>query len=439
MPTAACTMMSVSSYACVYLSDGRPICSFRNRVDQLFFILFTRGDWIELKGPEAERLAAWKRHPDEHGQVRVAGFQTRVGVLRDRLDVLGVPPWSVAADLERLAAERMEFLVDFRQSQPTIPDIDDEDAQEVAYLTGLTWDRWLEDLRAGLATGQRVECWGQREPFRSASWLMSLWEDCDSRYQLSAVLEALPSDEQITLDLCGLLEGGWLEPSVDPWDHAGELVAYTSQGGLAPIVLTEGRFDVEVLTAALVLRRPHLVGYLKLPDFAQRNEGGAAALRQTVRAFAAAGIPNRVVALFDNDTAARDVVRAVDTSALPANLVVTRLPDFDLARAYPTVGPQGEHVMDVNGLAGSIEMYLGSDVLTVDGELQPVAWGGYVSRLSAYQGEISDKDRVQERFRMKVAAAKLRPEVMVKQDWSGLDLVLDHLVDLVRHTTLPRP
>ena len=95
--------------------------------------------------------------------------------------------------------------------------------------------------------------------------------------------------------------------------------------------------------------------------------------------------------------------------------------------------------MNVNGLAGSIEMYLGSDVLTVDGELQPVVWGGYVSRLRAYQGEISDKDRVQERFRNKVAAAKVRPEVMIDQDWSGLDLVLDHLVDLVRQTTLPGP
>ncbi len=95
--------------------------------------------------------------------------------------------------------------------------------------------------------------------------------------------------------------------------------------------------------------------------------------------------------------------------------------------------------MDVNGLAGSIEMYLGTDVLTVDGRLQPVVWGGYVSRLGAYQGEISDKDRVQERFREKVAAAKLRPEAMLDQDWSGLDLVLDHLVDLVRRMTLPGP
>ena len=423
----------------MYLSDGRPICSFRNGVDQLFFILFTREDWIELEGPEATRVAPWKQGAYEDDEVRVTGFRTRVGALRDRLDLLGVPGWSVALELERLAAERIELLVMFRQRYPTVPDLDGEGAKEVAYLTGLTWDRWLEDLQRGLGTGQRVERWGRREPVGSASWLMSLWDDHDTRYQLRAVLASLPPDEEITLDLDDLLEGGWLEPSVDPRDHARELVAYTSQGGLAPIVLTEGRFDVEVLTAALVLRRPHLIGYLKLPDFTQKNEGGAAALRQTVRALASAGIPNRVVALFDNDTAARDVIHAVDTSALPANLVITRLPELDLASAYPTVGPQGEHVMDVNGMAGSIEMYLGSDVLTVGGELQPVVWGGYVSRQRVYQGEISNKDSVQERFREKVAAARLRPEVMADQDWSGLDLVLDHIVNLVRHITLPEP
>lgn len=429
----------MSSYASVYLSDGRPVCSFRNGVDQLFFILFTREDWIELEGPEALRLAGWKRGPHQDDDVHVTGFRTSAGALRDRLDLLGVPGWSVAVELERLAAERLEFLVDFRQSHASIPDLDGEDDQEVAYLTGLTWDRWLEDLRRGLGDGQKVERWGRREPFGSASWLMSLWDDHDTRYQLRAVLEALSHDEEITLDLDDLLEGGWLEPSVDPREHARELVAYTSQGGLAPIVLTEGRFDAEVLSAALALRRPHLIGYLKLPDFAQKNEGGAAALRQTVRALAAAGIPNRVVALFDNDTAARDVIHGLDSAALPANLVVTRLPEIDLASAYPTVGPQGEHVMDVNGLAGSIEMYLGSDVLTVGEELQPVVWGGYISRLRAYQGEISDKDRVQARFREKVAAARLSPDVMDDQDWSGLDLVLDHVVDLVRHITLPGP
>jgi hypothetical protein len=240
----------------------------------------------------------------------------------------------------------------------------------------------------------------------------------------------------LTLDLADLADGGWIDTSVDPRDEANALVAYTSQGGLLPIVLTEGRYDVEVLSASLRLRRPHLAEYIKFPDFSMRNEGGAAALRQTVLAFASAGIPNRVVALFDNDTAARDVMRSVSSDDLPPNIRITRLPDLSLARNYPTVGPQGEHIMDVNGLATSIELFLGSDVLADGDSLRPVIWGGYVQSMRAYQGEVSEKNIIHERFEQKVRQAGQMPEEMENQDWSGLDLVLDHLMDEIRDVVL---
>ncbi|MCP4308718.1 MAG: hypothetical protein GY788_28360 [bacterium] len=426
----------MSSYACVYLSDGRPVCWFRNGVDQLFFILFTRDDWIELVGSEAWLLVKENYGDVEEDEAQVTGFRTTVGVLCDRLDVLGVPGSAVASEMEALAMDRAELLegMSLRMADD---DFQRQRQDEISFLKGITWERWLLDVKVGLRAGLPITRVGARGDVGSPSYLTGLWEDHDVRYQLRAILEALPRDEMITLDLDDLLEGGWLDPSVDPRDHANALVAYTSQGGLPPIVLTEGRFDVEVLSAALRLRRPHLVGYVTFPDFSYKNEGGAAALRQTVRAFAAAGVPNRVVALFDNDTAARDVLYSFPTSDLPAGLIVTRLPELEMAKRYPTVGPQGTNVMDVNGLATSIEMYLGADVLTQDdGVLRSVIWGGYVKRLGAYQGEVSEKDEVHRRFRQKVAEATASPAAMVRQDWEGLDLVLDHILAVIRDTTL---
>lgn len=423
----------MSSYATVYLSDGRSICSFRNGVDQLFFILFTRDDWIELEGSDAWVLVRDQYEVTED-EAHLAGFRTTVGVLRDRLDVLGVPTAVLASEFRRLVAERLDQLGRFGDGRSLPREFEEEVQKEIDYLAEETWDGWITALRSGLMAGLAVVRHGRREPLGTPSWLMSIWDDHDPRYQLRAVLEALPADAEITLDLADLLDGGWLDSTVDPRDHANELVSYASQGGLPPIVLTEGRFDAEVLSAALRLRRPHLVGYLRFPDFSHRPEGGAASLRQTVRAFAAAGIPNRVLALFDNDTAARDVLESFDVAMLPANLQVATLPALDLAAHYPTVGAQGEHRMDVNGLAASIEMYLGEDVLTHNGELRPVVWGGYFKRLGSYQGEILDKSEVQEAFRAKVATASSRPESMRTQDWSGLDAVLDHLLELVRAT-----
>ena len=72
-----------------------------------------------------------------------------------------------------------------------------------------------------------------------------------------------------------------------------------------------------------------------------------------------------------------------------------RLPDLEILRDYPTLGPAGESRMDVNGLAASIELYLGRDVLTnpVAGHLVCVQWKGYVAGVRKYQGEILDKRR----------------------------------------------
>jgi len=96
-------------------------------------------------------------------------------------------------------------------------------------------------------------------------------------------------------------------------------------------------------------------------------------LANIVRAFAGAGILNRMIALFDNDTAAEAAIASLAHIDLPANLIIRQLPAIDVARSYPTLGPSGMTRMDVNGLAGSIELYLGTDVLRDEGgNLKPV-------------------------------------------------------------------
>ena len=393
----------MSSYATAYLSDGRPVCSFGDGVDGLFFIIFTRDDWIELEGDAAYDLT---RHND---------------------------PDTVARELERLAADRIELLDRF--AARFVDDSGETEAarqRELVALKALDWPTWVAQLRSGLQAGQVVARFGAEDEPGSASWLMSLWDGHDPRYRLRALLEALPGDEQITLDLDDLIEGGWLDPSVDPRSVANDFVAYASRGGLLPIVLAEGSFDVEVLTSALRVRRPHLADFIRFPDFGFRPEGGAAALRQTVRAFASAGIPNRVVALFDNDSAARDVVRSLDVESLPPNLVVRHLPFLPLAADYPTLGPQGEHHMDVNGLAASIELFLGTDVLIKNGALRPIEWRGYLRGVGAYQGEVAEKSAIQDAFRAKVKLAERNAGAVGGQDWSGIDLVLDLIVESIR-------
>ena len=81
--------------------------------------------------------------------------------------------------------------------------------------------------------------------------------------------------------------------------------------------------------------------------------------------------------------------------------------------------------MNVNGMAGSIELYLGQDVL-IDrkGELSPVQWTGYDRKIRAYQGETIDKKKIQKAFFRKLALCEDHPEKIERYDWDGIRAIL---------------
>src|SRR6185312_3545790 len=97
---------------------------------------------------------------------------------------------------------------------------------------------------------------------------------------------------------------------------------------------------------------PHLADYFTFMDFeGARVAGGSGALAHTVKAFVGAGILNRVVAIFDNDTGAAEAHATLASIRLPDNLVVTQYPELALLQSYPTLGPTGIVRANVNGLA----------------------------------------------------------------------------------------
>ena len=196
------------------------------------------------------------------------------------------------------------------------------------------------------------------------------------------------------------------------------------------VVLAEGSTDIEFLSAGLRLLYPHLTDLVRFMDFGQRPNGGAGALVNAVKSFAAAGIANRVVALFDNDAAAADALRPWDRSRLPANIRVCQYPRFNLAASYPTLGappaPARVANTDVNGLAGSIELYLGRDVLTdASGHLRPVRLQATIPGMGRNQAQVTGKSAVQDAYRQKVRAARGDRSRIAQQDWSGVRAILD--------------
>ena len=169
-----------------------------------------------------------------------------------------------------------------------------------------------------------------------------------------------------------------------------------------PIIIVEGKNDLKVLNESLKVIYPELVDNITFLDIANFNiEGSAGDVVKMIKSFAGAGIRNRILAILDNDTAAQCTLRAINGKGikLPNNIKIVQYPGIELLQQYPTVGPQGESLMNINGLAGSIEMYLGKEALTDDdGKLERVMWRGYMQDVDKYQGVLINKNIVNKRF-----------------------------------------
>ncbi|MGM8899934.1 HEPN/Toprim-associated domain-containing protein, partial [Psychrobacter sp. 1Y4] len=188
----------------------------------------------------------------------------------------------------------------------------------------------------------------------------------DSIYvALRLCLEVIPERDDLVYDVGDLILGGYFDVDEDLVEYVTNLssVEYYDIGKC--IILTEGKSDKFILSESLSLLYPHLAEYFTFMDFeGAKVGGGAGSLANIVKSFSSVGIINKVIAVFDNDTAAHAALKGIEKSKISNNIKIFILPNIDILNDYPTIGPSGEVNMNVNGMAGSIEPYLGSECIS---------------------------------------------------------------------------
>ena len=373
----------MGSYCTIYF-DELEVCSAKSAVPAVFSAIFQ----------ESDRLVRASRCEDDDTPEIV--YQTTKKVVLARLALLGCT--------SQVARERLSrWIMDERTTwEEYVDDSHGDWAAETAdAIRNFTVEEWYKRVPQVLATrlnsDEPIDAIDRHMRNHDESWL---WFDgYDSLVGLRALLDANPQVEQVTLDVSDLIHGGWLDANerVCQGHRYGDI---HSMGPLAPIVvLAEGRSDIAILKRSLSILFSERQDYFSFFEHEKLSvDGGAAYLVKFLKAFAAARTPLRLMAIFDNDTAGRQAHREAQRLGLPDNMILLRLPDTELAKTYPTVGPQGYHAVDVNGQAASIELYLGRSALTVNGQLRPVRWTGYDKGADAYQGEVEAKDEVKQHF-----------------------------------------
>lgn len=163
------------------------------------------------------------------------------------------------------------------------------------------------------------------------------------------------------------------------------------------IVITEGSSDAQRLRRSLEIATPEVAHLFKFLDFGYRPPGGTDRVVSLTKGMSASGVMNRIVAVLDNDTAGREAASQLSKLDLPAQVAVVCLPAVPYADRYPTLGPSGPGLEDVNGRAVSMEFMFGVDVLCDGaGALAPVRWHAFNEKVGDYQGRLdtAEKGRV---------------------------------------------
>lgn len=318
---------------------------------------------------------------------------SRVSVMK-RLDLMGCTVELVKQSFSAWLESKIASEENLQES------INTYDSPILQTLYSFSWDDWRQRVPTILRTyydylededkiNQRMRLKGD------SSWL---WIDgIESLISIRAILDAAEGFEMVVLDVGDLIDGGWIDASEKVCLHKANMVSKRGQPISPVIILAEGKSDIEVLRTSLPVFHPDLVEFIHFLDHNEFNvDGGAEFVVKFLKAFAAARVPANIVAVLDNDAVGLKAFEAAKAMKLPDNMACVHLPDMEFVRSYPTVGPQGEHHMDVNGRACSIEMYLGRSSLSENNVLRPVCWNGPHGK--SWQGSVENKEAVRTKF-----------------------------------------
>lgn len=427
----------MGSYAQCWLDDLH-VGSSKNDIDTGLITLFRASDKVitsELPNPAPEFLQHYQEALAEDPECRVIYYETPAKLIKDRLAVLGY-------DLETAKAAFKIWIEHERRQNANMVEkwqFSHSDSRELMLgnyendervLAALTPELWITTLKEIKASRLQPDRYGRYEgPHQDAVVGFMLSNDWygfpgyDIFVPLRLALEAHSDGQSLIYDVTDLVWGGYFDADEDLVAYGLDEAAGDYRAKSKIIVLTEGKTDAWVLSEAMTLLYPHLRDYYSFLDFENSGFGGGVGnLANIVKAFSGAGIVNNVIALFDNDTAAATACRNLETSGLSDSIAIYRLPYIEFLASYPTLGPSGLSFLDVNGMAASIELYLGPDVLrSGDTKYVPVQWTGYDKSERQYQGEVLDKAKLHARFREKIK----EPGDLDSPNWQALRAIFE--------------
>lgn len=413
----------------------------KNSIDPEFISLFDKTDKVVLDSVSSSAIPPFLRSYSSEfigePSFRIVYYETSLEIVRDRLDVMGYTldtsrmafQNSISLALEAMNQHKRELENDKGNPMSSLIELYDMKSK---ILKKLTPELWLRNLKSIQSLGLKSSYFHgnqDRHNDEDIDYMLSNYlygyPDSDFFVPLRLAIEAFNDDQKLIYDLTDVIGAGYFDIEEDFLEYSQFPASNEFAWKSKIIVLTEGSSDSWILRESMNILYPHLTKYFSFLDFENTKFGGGVGnLVNTVKAFSGSGIVNNVIALFDNDTAAQSACSNLQNIQLPSNIVIRKLPEIELLNNYPTIGPSGKANLNVNGIAGSIELYLGEDVLKIDGRnLTPIQWTSHDKNLKKYQGVVTEKRQLHARFRKKLETYN----PLELADWEGLRAIFKML------------
>jgi len=396
--------------------DAYPVHSSKSYVSDISCIFCESDKKIFGRKTNERNKAVWGNIDDEDIEVAYE-YQTTVQIAIERLEVLGSSLNKTKQDFIESKDKEIQELTSFLE----FPDTNSVNRYYTDKITLLESSNFNDLMKAFIEIRtKKVPNYETDKDYGISKLAQYLIDDgwllnfpcSDFEFYYRAFLESCDKDAFVIQDITEVVNAGYYEPKE-------KVITSLMEKQEKITILTEGPSDINILSKSIQLLYPHLFDYYNFKDFKVSNASGSAhQLFLEVKALIAINHKEKVIALFDNDVEGIKQFSELKKINIPNNFVVLTYPNIALLENYPT----SENIIkNLNGISGSIEMYLGKDILKENGEFIPVE----LSNQKIPHGVIKYKDNLQKKYFKKIKKCCKDKSCIKNYDWTEIELLLN--------------
>ncbi|KIM07175.1 MAG: hypothetical protein KU29_07425 [Sulfurovum sp. FS06-10] len=401
--------------------DGYPVYSSKSYVSPDISYIFCESDkkTFERRRDERNKIV-WGTICDADIEIAYE-YQTTVQIAIDRLEIMGYTLTKSKLDFIESRNKRIQELTSFLDF-PDTHLMNKFYTDEIELLQSSNFEDFINafiELRMNdipyYKTDNHYNISKLASYLIDDGWFLNFpCSEFGSYYR--AFLESCNKDALVIQDITEVVNAGY-------YTSDEKVINSLMENQEKITILTEGTSDINIISKSIQILYPHLFDYYNFKDFKiAKAQGNAHQLFLDIKNLIAINHKAKVIALFDNDGEGLTKFNQLQKIDFPKNFVVLKYPDIKLLENYPTTS---NTYANLNGVAGSIEMYFGKDILQENGKYIPIE----LSNQQTLHGVIQYKVNLQKKYFNKIRKCKKNTSYISTYDWNEMKLLLNKIFE----------